>query len=267
MFPYLVSFAIGKTHFHIPSYGIMLAIGFSAAYLDAVFKAKRINLDLFHVERLYILMVFGAIAGSRLFHVLFEEFEYYVEHPLKVFAVWEGGYTFYGAVLLCLASLFTYCRSKKISFLSFGDLAAGGCALGLFFGRIGCFLAGCCWGKPTAMVWGVRFTHPQSFCPIKDAALHPTQLYEAFGALLLYGYLTVLFKKRKYEGQILFHALLLYAVLRFLIECFRGDDSRGYLFGGLLSYSQLVSLFLFPFALAGILTRGKGKWLKLAQGK
>lgn len=264
MYPYLFSITLGKTHYALPSYGVMLAIAFSAAYLDALIKAKKLRMDLVHVERLYILIVFGAIAGARLFHVLFEEFGYYLEHPLKIFAVWEGGYTFYGAVLFCLGVVYSYCRAKKINFMAFGDLAAGGTAIGLAIGRVGCFLAGCCWGKPTASFLGVTYTNPLSFCPIHDKALHPTQLYEAGAAFLIWIYLTWLVKRRKYEGEILCHGLVLYAIARFVIEIFRGDDIRGYVFNGLFSYSQLVSLFILPFAIAGILTKGQNLWRKKA---
>lgn len=264
MYPYLFNLSLGSSQYSLPSYGVMLALGFSAAYLDALFKAKRLRMDMVHVERLYILIVFGAIAGSRLFHVLFEEFGYYVEHPFKIFAVWEGGYTFYGAVLFCLATVYSYCRAKKISFLAFGDLAAGGTAIGLAIGRIGCFLAGCCWGKPTTSFLGVTFANPLSFCPIHDRALHPTQLYEATLGFIIWIYLSWLMRRRKYEGEVLCHGLVIYSIGRFVIEIFRGDDMRGYVFGGLLSYSQLVSLFILPFAIAGILTKGQNLWKRKA---
>lgn len=253
MYPFLLRFTLGHRHIAVPSYGVFLSLAFSAGYIDAVVKAKRLHLELKHVERIFILMVFGSILGARLFHVLFEELDYYLAHPLKIFAVWEGGYTFYGAMLFCIGTMYLYCKTKKVNFMAFGDLAAGSTSIGLFFGRIGCFLAGCCWGRPTGAGWGVKFTHPSSFCPIRDVALHPTQLYEATLGLIIWAYLTWLLKRRKYEGQLLMHSLVIYSVGRFIIEIFRGDDERGYILGGLLSYSQTVSLFILPFAIAGIL--------------
>lgn len=261
MHPFLGSLKLGHWVLHLPSYGILLALGFSAAYIDSVFKARRLNLDLKHIERLYILIVFGAIAGSRLFHVFFEQFDYYLQNPLKVFFVWEGGYTLYGGLLFCAVCVFTYTRAKKIPFLTFADVAAGATAIGISLGRVGCFLAGCCWGKPTTLPWAVRFDHPDTFCAVTHIPLHPTQLYEACAAFGLYLYLTWRVRHRQYEGQILFHGVVGYALIRFVVEFFRGDESRGAIFDGLLSYSQLVSLLILPLALYGALTKGKGKFI------
>jgi phosphatidylglycerol:prolipoprotein diacylglycerol transferase len=113
-------------------------------------------------------------------------------------------------------------------------------------------MAGCCWGRPTDVPWAVTFSHPNTFATLRNVPLHPTQLYEAAGALAIFGYLQWRWKDRKYVGQIFFHSLVLYAVLRFIIELYRGDEYRGYVFNNLISYSQLVSLVILPFAIAGI---------------
>ena len=243
--------------FRLPSNGVMLAIAFSAAYFWSLRRAIKANIDPKHVENLFLIIVFASILGSRLFHVFFEEWDYYKVHPEKIFAIWEGGYTFYGAVLAATLGIYLYCRFQKVSFLPFADLASPSAALGLFFGRIGCFLAGCCWGRPTKLPWGVVFTNPQSFAPTHTLPLHPTQLYESFGGLLLFFYLEWLWTRRKYAGQIFFHALAGYSILRFVVEIFRGDDYRGYVFNGMLSYSQLISLVILPFAIAGMIVYSK----------
>ena len=155
-------------------------------------------------------------------------------------------------MLSCIAAIFCYCRWKQISFLGFIDIASEATALGIGIGRIGCFMAGCCWGNPSDLPWAVTFTHPESFTTMKHIPLHPSQLYEAAGALLIYFYLFKKFRNREYNGQIFFHGLLTYSLLRFLIEFFRGDEYRGYVWGDIISYSQFVSLLLLPLALCGM---------------
>ncbi len=238
--------------YRLPSYGVMLALAFSAAYFEALRRALITKDDLNHVENLFLVVVLCSVVGARLFHVFVEEPSYYLQHPGKIVAIWEGGYVFYGALLLASAGIIVYCRKLKISFLPYGDIAAPATALGLFIGRIGCFLAGCCWGKPTDVPWGVIFNHPETFSSVKGVRVHPTQLYEAVGGLAIYGYLTWLFRRRRYQGQIFFHGIAIYSVMRFGIECFRGDDVRGLIFGGWVSTSQLISLSLLPLSIAAM---------------
>ncbi len=253
MHPYLLDKVIFGVHVHPPTYGLLLALAFAVGYMEALRRAHKLHdKQIKHVENLFLVTLIASVVGSRLFHVLFEEFDYYADHPGKIFAVWEGGYTFYGAALMGLLFIYLYARRHHLDYAYYGDIAAPTTALGLFIGRLGCFAAGCCWGRPTKMPWGVVFNDPNSFCTLRGIAVHPTQLYESFGSLMLYFYLTWLFRRRKYVGQIFVHGLIGYALLRFAIEFFRGDDYRGYIFNGALSYSQLVSLFLIPFAIAAM---------------
>lgn len=253
MHPFLFDITVFGLHIRPPSYGVFLALAFSTAYFVSLYRAAKIGEDPKHIENLFLLVVLGSVVGARLFHVLFEEPGYYAAHPEKIIAVWEGGYTLYGAMLAAILAMFLYCRGKKIDYLNFMDIAAAATAIGISIGRFGCFLAGCCWGKPTQCILGVTFSHPLTFAGIKTTPVHPTQLYESFGALLLFFYFHWRFNRRQYKGQIFFHGLLLYPVLRFLIEYFRGDEYRGYILHGLLSYSQLVSLAMIPFGIAGVL--------------
>ncbi len=257
MYPFLLDWTVNGHHLRLPSYGLLLAISFSLAYFLGLRRALILKEDPKHVENIFLVVVFSAILGSRLFHVVFEEWDYYAANPIKVFAVWEGGYTFYGAVITATLGIYLYCLIHKISFLQFIDLSTPSAALGLSLGRVGCFLAGCCWGRPTKMPWGVTFSNPDSFTSVHNVALHPTQLYESFGALLLFFFLEWRFKNRKYVGQIFFEGISIYAVVRFIVELFRGDDYRGYVFGGMISYSQLVSLAILPLSLAGMVIYSK----------
>ena len=133
-------------------------------------------------------------------------------------------------------------RWYRLPIWKIADLFAPSIALGLFFARTGCFMAGCCYGKETSLPWGVTFTDPLSLARL-SVPLHPTQLYEAAGGLFLFLFLIWMEKRKSYEGQIFWLFLLLYSILRFLIEFFR-DDPRGFLFGTLLSTSKPIGILL-----------------------
>jgi len=157
-------------------------------------------------------------------------------------------------------------RYYKFSFWKVADAFAPGVALGQFFGRQGCFSAGCCWGKPTDLFWGVHFTeagHENTGVPIVDAAggalhLHPTQLYESFAMLAVFGVLVFLHRRKRFDGQVLIGYMILYPIIRFVIEFFR-DDPRGNLFGLTtltgLSTSQIISLIVAFGAVAFMIYR------------
>lgn len=170
--------------------------------------------------------------------------------------LWRGGLSYYGGFLLALGTAVWYCRRNRLPLLRVGDIAAPAMAMGLYVGRIGCWLSGCCFGTMTSMPWGVDFfpkgspawryqldTHviaPQEWM----RPVHPTQLYEALGCLVAFGVLTYGLKrfKRPREGQVLGLWLVLYAVIRSLVEIFRADE-RGIWLG--LSTSQWLSVPLF----------------------
>ena len=142
MYPYLFDWVVNGHHLRPPTYGVFLALAFSTGYFLSLKRADALGEDPRHVENLFLIVVLSSILGSRLFHVLFEEPQYYLAHPAKVFAVWEGGYTFYGALLMGMLGIVSYVRLKKISFLKWADVAALATSFGLFLGRLGCFFAG-----------------------------------------------------------------------------------------------------------------------------
>jgi phosphatidylglycerol:prolipoprotein diacylglycerol transferase len=252
MYPYVVDWTVFGIHIHPPTYGVLLATAFSAGYFLSIWRALKLGEDPKEIENIFLWVVIASVLGSRLFHVCFEEPAYYWNHPAKIVAIWEGGYTFYGALLASMLAIFIYVRWKKLDFLQIGDIAAPGTALGLAIGRVGCYAAGCCWGRQTKVRWAVVFSRPDSFCDLRNVPLHPTQLYEAVGALLLFFYLQWRFTRRRYAGQILFEGLLIYSILRYVIEFYRGDEYRGYIIQNWVSYSQGVSILILPFAIGGI---------------
>jgi len=257
MHPFLIDWIIGSFHLRIPTYGFLLASAFSIGYFLALKRAKNLKIPTRHVENFFFIAVLGSIVGARFFHVFFEEFSYYSKHPSKIWAIWEGGYTFYGALLSSLFFMYLYTRIKKISFLEMMDICTPGGALGLFIGRMGCFFAGCCWGRPSSVPWAVAFNAPETLSPSGNVRVHPTQVYEALVGLLVFFYLNYRFKHRRYSGQIFLEAITIYSLARFFIEYFRGDDYRGYLFGGLMSYSQFISLAIIPFTISAMILISK----------
>jgi phosphatidylglycerol:prolipoprotein diacylglycerol transferase len=166
--------------------------------------------------------------------------------------LWRGGLVYYGGLILATAYAVYFTRKAKIRFLRVADLAAPAILLGLFFGRLGCYLNGCCYGKVTHSLLGVRFPIGSSPWRAQFEAhqimagqqmlpVHPTQLYESLGCLLLFGVTYFIVRPRKrQEGFVAGACLLLYAVLRTVVEIWR-DDERGVLFG-FLSTSQIISL-------------------------
>jgi len=166
--------------------------------------------------------------------------------------LWRGGLVYYGGLIMATTYAVYFTRKAKIRFLRVADLAAPAILLGLFFGRLGCYLNGCCYGKVTHSLLGVRFPIGSSPWRAQYEAhqimagqqmlpVHPTQLYESLGCLLLFGFTYFIVRPRKrQEGFVAGACLALYAVLRIVVEVWR-DDERGVLMG-FLSTSQIISL-------------------------
>jgi phosphatidylglycerol---prolipoprotein diacylglyceryl transferase len=241
MYPYVLESWIGDTAL-IPTYGLLLAIAYTAAYIETLRRAIGSKRDPKIVERLFLIVVLSSLAGARAFHVLIEELSYYRKNPADVLAVWEGGLTFYGGLLVSIACLYGYTRYKKLSFAPWMDLMAPSTMLGLAIGRLGCLAAGCCWGRSTTVPWAITYSDLHTMSGLRYVPVHPVQLYEAVGAFAIYWSLRPLFRKTTTPGTIAWRALTYYAVLRFFVEFFRGDEYRGFVLGGHLSVSQLVSL-------------------------
>jgi phosphatidylglycerol:prolipoprotein diacylglycerol transferase len=250
MFPYFFESLIGRWIL-IPTYSIFLGLAFSFAYLDALKRGVKNHFPPKNIEQLFLWVVFSAFLGGRLFHTLVEEWTFYSQVPFRILYFWEGGLTFYGGFLLSIAAVYLFCKIRKVSFLEYGDLIAPSLFLGIFFGRLGCFSAGCCWGKSTHWAWGVSFTHPEALTPVKSIPLHPVQLYEAFLCLGIYFILRRSYPFKKFTGQIFFRGLVFYSVIRFILEFYRADLSRGFVLAGTLSTAQAISILVFALSVFG----------------
>jgi len=257
MYPEL--FRIGN--FPINTYGVLLAIGLLLALFAAARLGARDGLPRERIYDLGLWTIIGGLIGSKILMLATEE-------SVNFFSLdfLRSGGVFYGGFLGGFFTLVFLIRYYKLSFWKVADAFAPGVALGQFFGRQGCFSAGCCWGKPTALPWGVHFTelgHENTGVPIFDSAggvlhLHPTQLYESFAMLAVFGMLVYLQKHKRFDGQVLIAYGIIYSIVRFTIEIFR-DDPRGDLFGLTtvtgLSTSQIISLIVAAGAVAFMIWR------------
>src|SRR6188474_1985555 len=256
MYPEL--FRIGN--FPINTYGVFLAIAFLCAILIAVRLARRDGLPAEKIYDLSLWMLLAGLVGSKIL-MLFTEPDYR-ENPslfLSLDFLRSGG-VWYGGLLGAVLAGYFLMRRYQLPWWKTADACAPGIAIGNFFGRQGCFAAGCCWGKPTTLPWGVKFTelgHEITGVPL-DVRLHPTQLYESFAMLLVFFFLLWLHKHRRFSGQVILAYALIYSVVRFAVEFVR-DDPRGDILGLTtltgLSTSQLISIVIGTCALLLLLVR------------
>lgn len=218
---YPILYKIGPIHLY--TYGFFLALGFLTAILVAGREAKRLGLPEGHFYDLCFYIILAAIVGSRLLFVIVDPAPF-LQNPLHIFAVWEGGLVFHGGLIAALATAFFFMRRHQMPWRPTLDALAVGMPLGVALGRIGCFMAGCCFGKPTDLPWAVTFTHPESLCPLQEP-LHPTQLYEAILSTMIFGVVFWLRKRKRFDGQILATYFLLAGLVRFTVEFFRASTS------------------------------------------
>jgi phosphatidylglycerol:prolipoprotein diacylglycerol transferase len=237
MYPVLLKYG----PLQIFTYGFFLALAFlSAIYLSAQ-EGKRLGLPPARFYDLCFYIVMGALIGSRLLYV-FLELPRFVTQPLKIFAIWEGGLVFHGGLVMALAVAFYYMRRHNLPWRTSFDCLAVGMPVGQIFGRIGCFMAGCCYGAPSSLSWAVTFTNPESLCPVREP-LHPSQLYEALALLGVFGIIWWLRTRKRFQGQLVLTYFLLAGVVRFGVEFFRHPgDYRGPIFWGDMPLTQVVAL-------------------------
>lgn len=251
-------FRIGS--FPINTYGVLLAVSFLCAILVSVRLAARDGLPREKIYDLSLWMLLAGLVGSKIM-MLFTEPDYRAD-PLQLLSLdfLRSGGVWYGGLLGAVLVSYWLMRRYQLPWWKTADAFAPGIAIGNFFGRQGCFAAGCCWGKPTSLPWGVKFTeagHEITGVPT-DTHLHPTQLYESFAMLLVFLFLLWLHKRKRFSGQVILAYALIYSIIRFAIEFVR-DDPRGDVFGLTtltgLSTSQMISLVIGITALIVLIVR------------
>ena len=256
MYPELIR--IGS--FPINTYGVFLAIAFLAAILITVRLAERDGLPRQKIYDLSLWMLLAGLVGSKILMLVVEP--EYRDNPLLLLSLdfLRSGGVWYGGLLGGVIVGYLLMKRYQLPWWRTADAFAPGLAIGNFFGRQGCFAAGCCWGEPTTLPWGVKFSelgHQVTGVPT-DTYLHPTQLYESFAMLLVFFFLLWLFKRKRFSGQVILAYALLYSVIRFSIEFVR-DDPRGDILGLTtltgLSTSQMISIVIAVFALIVLVLR------------
>jgi phosphatidylglycerol:prolipoprotein diacylglycerol transferase len=242
MFP--IFFHAGPIVLH--TYGLMIALGFILAYQVARGEFRRRGMvgadgEMPQLETSVWHIMIGALIGARVAYTILNGWTDFLADPLSFFKIWEGGLVFYGGAIGGFIGLLIASRRWPGTLLRMTDAFAAPLLLGQAFGRIGCFSAGCCYGRPTSAPWGVTFTNPNALAPLYEK-LHPTQLYESFGVLVLFLIALALSRRVREVGWLTVFYCVSYGVLRFAVEFWRGDDRGAFHF--YLSPSQWGSLAL-----------------------
>jgi phosphatidylglycerol---prolipoprotein diacylglyceryl transferase len=239
-------FRIGS--FWIPTYGVLVATGVLVGLYVATKLAVRQGIDPEKAWNLGALAVLSAVIGAKVLLVV-NDWSFYWSHPQEIFtlATLQAGGVFYGGLIAAVAVSLWYIRRNHLPVLRTCDAFAPGIALGHSIGRLGCFAAGCCYGKPTHLPWGVTFTNRLaetiSGTPL-GIKLHPTELYESAVELANFFILYWFIRRKKTDGQVIGAYMFLYGFARFFLEFVRDDPDRGSVFGGAMTGTQLISIFL-----------------------
>ncbi|MCJ7662782.1 MAG: prolipoprotein diacylglyceryl transferase [Desulfobacterales bacterium] len=232
-----VLFHIGRLTIY--SYGFLIAVGIMVGLFLARRQAAQEGIDQDKIVDITFYILLAALIGARLLFVLIN-FGEYADNPLAIFKIWEGGLVFYGGLLPAAAIGIWYIKRLGLPLWQVTDIFAPSLAIGHAFGRIGCFLAGCCYGEACALPWAVTFADPRSLAP-QGIPVHPTQLYSSLSLFALFAFLVFLRKKKTFQGELFWSYIFCYSVGRFFLEFLRGD-ARGSALGGIFSTSQAIGI-------------------------
>ena len=248
--------------FNIYSFGFMLAVSFLVGIYMSTRRAKTFGVDPQYILDLSVYIILAGVVGSRLLYVVFHLDEY--RSMVDVFALWQGGATLYGGFLLSIFVIYIFTKKRNLDYLLVADIVSPALALGIMLTRVGCFLSGCCYGKPTELAWGVVFP-PDSAAgayarqmaanfPVEAVALHPTQLYASFFGMVTLLVLLLLRSKLAKRGSTFGALLMLYGTFRFTLDFFRFYESNMRVFLD-LSLNQWISGGLFGVGLFFVLRK------------
>ena len=239
--------------FPVYTYGVMLAAAYLLGLQFALVRARARGLDPNRVMDLGIWIIVSALVGAKLL-LLVVEWDTYTRSPSDLLTLVRSAGVFYGGLILSVAVAVWYLWRHRLPIWSVADAFAPGIALGHVVGRLGCFFAGCCFGRPTTVAWAVTFDSEYAARNVGtplNVPLHPTQLYEAGAELLILGVLLLLERRgRPFPGRTFWGYMLFYGISRFVIEFYRGDP-RGAV--SMFSTSQVISLLIVPVSIAMLL--------------
>jgi len=232
----------------IYTYGVLVAAGFLIGIFWTTHEAKIAGVPTDRILDLSFYVILAALVGSRILYILLD-WQRYLSYPLDILKIWEGGLVFYGGLIGAILVSLYYLRKHQLSFLKVADLFMPGVALGHAVGRLGCFAAGCCYGREALdFPLAVRFPPDRYSLAPSGLPLYPTQLFEAATEFLIFAVLVLFRKKKRFDGRIFLIYIVLYSASRSVLETFRGDSVRGFLIPNLLSTSQFISGCLILFS-------------------
>ncbi len=241
------------------TYGVLLAAAYLLGLKLAMMRARSWGLDQARVLDLGIYIIISALLGAKLL-LLVTDFRTFTSNPRELLTLARSGGVFYGGLIVAVVVALWYIRRIKLPLWTTCDVFAPGIALGHVVGRLGCFFAGCCYGKPTSQPWAITFTNPFAAANVGtplNTPLHPTQLYEAgIEAVILVLLLATESRGRRFAGRTFWLYMLLYSISRYVIEIYRGDP-RGMVLT--FSTSQFISLMLAPVAIAMLIYLSRRK--------
>jgi len=228
----------------MPTYGILLVLGMLAGLWIVTRQARKAGLVPDTISDMAVYAIIAGLIGAKVL-LLVVEWPFYSRNPRELLSLFQSGGVFYGGLLGAIPVAFWYARRHRLDGWKTADVLAPGVAVGQAVGRLGCFMAGCCYGRPTDVPWAVTFTdlyaNRNVGTPL-DTPLHPTQIYESLACFLILGILLWMAPRKRFHGQVVLAYVTLYAVARFVIERFRGDAIRGFVLGGRLSTSQAIAI-------------------------
>ncbi len=236
-------FSIGP--FTVYGYGLMLGLAVIAAYITTEYRARKLHMQYEHVFSLVIWCAVSGMLGAKLLFLV-TEWKGVIHDPLTYLRYFADGFVVYGGIIGGIAGGWLYCRKHRLPFPAWFDLAMPSIAIAQCLGRVGCLLAGCCYGRESHSCLSITF-HDSDFAP-NGIPLVPTQIYSCLLNLAHFLILLFIAKRKTRDGQVAASYLVLYGIGRFFIEFLRGDLERGTV--GALSTSQFISLFIIG---AGIL--------------
>ena len=227
----------------IHSYGVLIALGALFGFLYGSYSAKQeLGIENQTIQGLARIIIIAAFVGGKLLYYL-EDPAFYFFPPSNMLHNFRTGFVFYGSLLFVIPSVIWYFRKYQLPVMPMLDIVAIAGVIIHGFGRMGCFFAGCCYGKETDGPIFIEFTNEAAIAPT-HVHLHPTQLYSVTLLVIIFVILIMFKRHKRFEGQLFFIYIMLYALGRGILEIFRGDIRRGFIIEDILSHSQFISLIL-----------------------
>ena len=244
MHPILFTIPLFGRQLEIPTYGLLLAVAFLGSLKISAVLATREKISSKDMVDLSFTVFLSGLLGAKLMLILLD-WRYYLANPSMLGGVLRSAGVFYGGLIAAIPTAIWFAHRRKLPLWKVADITAVCLPIGLAVGRLGCFSAGCCYGKPSSLPWAVTFTseiaHQTTGVPL-DISMHPVQLYMALNGLFMVLVLFALQARKTFDGQVFFSFVMLYGASRSFWELFRGDAIRGFLIPGVISTSQTIGI-------------------------